>query len=251
MAATPPRILILKADRLYAAHLRQRAQRVLPPAQIDVVTSVSAARQALAGPPVELFIGSVGDTLDGDALDLIARCAQPPRLARHVLVVALRSEYRTLAALRTLPIDGVFDPTSESPAAFSRVLQDVLGGLRYWSPGILEKLQQLGESPTALFRILTDFEQMVLSVIGSGCDDSEAAEILRLSPSTIASTRRDLHRKLGVQHRGDLVRVAAQKGYVRFTPEGVERPGFEILSAAYQPRDPRRRGLAFVPPATA
>ena len=60
--------------------------------------------------------------------------------------------------------------------------------------------------------------------------------MLGLSPSTVSTVRRELHRKLGVQHRGDLVRAAAQSGFVHFTPTGVVRPGFALLSASYHPR---------------
>ena len=91
----------------------------------------------------------------------------------------------------------------------------------------------------------------MLSVIGDGCDDLAAAGQLGLSPATISTVRRALHRKLGVQHRGELVRMAAQKGYVRFTPAGVERPGFGLLAAAYQPRHRARTLRDEMVPATA
>jgi hypothetical protein len=77
-------------------------------------------------------------------------------------------------------------------------------------------------------------------MIGDGSDDTTAAQKLKVSPATIGTVRRHLHRKLCVQHRGDLVRAAVQHGFVRFTPVGVVRPGFAILSAAYQARKPRR-----------
>jgi DNA-binding NarL/FixJ family response regulator len=120
-------------------------------------------------------------------------------------------------------------------------MRSVAAGSRYWSPAVARRMRQVAAAPSALFRILTAFEQLVLSVIGDGCDDVEAARRLGLSPSTISTVRRGLHRKLGVQHRGELVRVAAQQGFVRFTPDGVERPGFALLSAAYHPRGPKRR----------
>jgi DNA-binding NarL/FixJ family response regulator len=239
--ARPQRVLILKADRLYAETLRQYAERKLSPARVTIADSVAAARQVLSRESIDLFITGLGESHEGDALDLIAQCKKSPLRARRVLVVTMRREYRSLAALRTLPIDGAFDSAEESPVAFMEALQAVVGGARYWSPSILRRLQQQAAAPNALFRMLTDFEQVVLSIIGDGCDDAEAARQLRLSPSTISTVRRGLHRKLGVQHRGELVRVAAQKGYVRFTPEGVERPGFALLAAAYHPRDAKRQ----------
>jgi DNA-binding NarL/FixJ family response regulator len=233
-------VLILKADRFYAEVLRHQAERVLSGAQVVVVTSVPAAERALATRPVDLFVTSLGEALEGDALDLIFRCTKPPALAHRILVVISRREYRTVAALRSLPINGVFDPAEEPPAAFTRAVQAVAAGTHFWSASIVRYLQTLVSAPTALFRILTDFEQVVLSVIGDGCDDSVAARRLGLSRSTIATVRRELHRKLRVQHRGELVRVAAQQGFVRFTPNGVERPGFALLAAAYHPRRHRQ-----------
>lgn len=236
----PLHALILKPDRLYAESLRQCAERALPGWQVTTVGSVPAATAMLAKHPVDLFITSLGEAIEGDALHLVARSKDCPIRARRILLLLVRHEYRALNALRSLPVDGVFDAAEDTPAAFIAALQKVADGSRYWSPGVIDRLQQLAATPKALFRILTDFENLVLSVIGDGCDDSVAARQLGLRPATITAVRRGLHRKLGVQHRGELVRVAAQQGYVHFTPEGVERPGFALLSAAYHPRNRKR-----------
>jgi DNA-binding NarL/FixJ family response regulator len=243
-APTPepgPQVLILKADRLYAEALARRTAVALPAARLILAPTVADARAAIATGEVELFISGLGDAQEGDVLELIAQCSRQPAGGPRILVVAFRWEYRLLAALRTLPVDGVFDAMGEAPEAFGEAVAATVSGLRYWSPGVIQRLQQLAAKPTALFRLLTDFEQLALSVIGGGCDDDEAADLLQLSPATISSVRRDLHRKLGVQHRGALVRIAAQTGFVRFTPEGVERPGFSLLAAAYHPRHGKRR----------
>ena len=247
----PHRVLILKADRLYADTLRQHAERVLQPVHTTIARSVTTAREVLARDPIALFITGLGETHEGDALDLIAQCKKKPYRARRVLVVTMRREYRAFAALRSLPIDGAFDSAEEPPEVFTHALHAVLGGSRFWSASIERRLQQLTSSPTALSRMLTDFEQVVLSVIGDGCDDAEAAHHFGLSPATISTVRRCLHRKLGVQHRGELVRVAAQQGFVRFTPDGVERPGYALLAAGYHPRENRRRGPSLAPAVSA
>ncbi len=238
-AVPAQRVLILKADRLYAEILRQYAERVLPQARVVITSSAAAASRELAKHPVDLFVTGLGEALEGDTLDLIFRCTKPPSCARRVLVVTSRREYRTIAALRSLPVQGVFDSAEETPDAFMHAVQTVSAGARYWSASIVRYLKHLTAAPTALFRMLTDFEQVVLSVIGDGCDDTAAADRLGLRKTTVATVRRELHRKLHVQHRGDLVRVAAQQGFVRFTPDGVERPGFALLTAAYHPRKHR------------
>lgn len=251
MNTTPLQILILKSDRLYAEILRQNVGHAFPRVRTTVASSVAEARELLGRVPFDLFLTGLAEPAGGDALDLVAQCKRAPLQARRVVVLLDRHEYRVLAALRSLPVDGLFDPAEDTPAAFAAALPAIVRGSRHWSPGAAARLRQLAASPGALFRILTDFEQVVLSVIGDGSDDLAAAGQLGLSPSTIATVRRTLHRKLGVQHRGELVRMAAQKGYVRFTPVGVERPGYGLLTAAYQPRHRLRRAEDAALPATA
>ena len=239
---TPPIrcVLILKADRLYAEALRQYTLHVFPAARVLVAWSVESAKTILMSEDVDLFVTGVGASLESDVLDLLAQRKGEACRAQHVLVVTVRREYRVLAALRGLAGDGVFDSSSERPGEFVTALRAISTGGRYWSQSVLDHMHRVGSGSTALFRLLTMFEQVVLSVIGDGCDNTVAARTLKLSPATVSTVRRELHRKLGVQHRGELVRVAAQHGFVRFTAAGVIRPGFGIMCAAYQARREKR-----------
>lgn len=242
-SATPPSVtsvLILKADRLYAEALRQYTLHVFPSAHVQVAWTIEDARSILRTGDVDIFVTGVGATLESDVLDLIAQREIPPLRMQRVLVVTVRREYRVLAALRGLAIDGVFDSATERPGEFVTALRAIANGDRYWSQSVIDHMHRVGSASTALFRLLTVFEQVVLSVIGDGCDNTVAARALKLSPATVSTVRRELHRKLGVQHRGELVRIAAQHGFVRFTSAGVVRPGFGIMCAAYQARRAKR-----------
>src|SRR6187402_860322 len=119
MEATPnPQIrcvLILKADRIYAEALRQYTLHVFPSARVFVAWSVAAARTILSTEPIDFFVTGAGATLESDVLDLLAQQSTKPLRVQHVLVVTVRREYRVLAALRGLAIDGVFDSASERP----------------------------------------------------------------------------------------------------------------------------------------
>src|SRR5688572_5469816 len=108
-------VLILKADRLYAEALRQYTLHVFPAARVLVAWSVESAKTLLAVEPVDLFVTGAGATLESDVLDLLAQQTSKPSRIQHVLVVTVRREYRVLAALRGLAIDGVFDSASEKP----------------------------------------------------------------------------------------------------------------------------------------
>lgn len=222
--------------------LRHSALRVFPNARVTVATSVESAAVSLRSEPADIFVTGVGASLEGDVLELLAQSAHESPLADRILVVTSRREYRVLSCLRTLEVDGVFDSSRESSDNFASALRAVASGSRYWSASILQHMQHMGQMGTAgaHFRLLTACEQLVLSVVGDGCDDTVAARELGLSPATVSTVRRELHRKLGVQHRGELVRVAAQNGFVRFTPLGIVRPGFAMLAAAYNARKSKR-----------
>lgn len=233
-------ILIVKTDRLYAEALRQLALEVFPAANIRLAWSIGSAQAALAAEPVELLVTGIGASLDGDALDFLSLCMGQNSCAQRVLVVTTHRESHLLAALRALPIHGVFDSAVEQPEQFLTAIQTVAQGNHYWSRSILDRIKMNSAGGSSLSRLLTISEQLILSVIGDGSDNVAAASELGLSPATVSSVRRDLHRKLGVQHRGELMRIAAQSGFVQFTPFGVVRPGFAMLTAEYNARKSKR-----------
>jgi DNA-binding NarL/FixJ family response regulator len=248
----PPReVLILKADRLCADTLRQLTLRVFPSARVRIVASIDRIGRLLAAEPVDLLIAGTEPLRDGDLLDFLSAGDASPVPARHILIVTTHCEDRVLSALRVLPVAGVFDSACDPPEQLVNALRMVVNGSRYWSPNLVERMQRYHLGPNSLFRLLTTAEQLVLAIIGDGCDDTAAAQKLGLSPATVSTVRRELHRKLGVQHRGELVRVAAQNGFVRFTPNGVTRPGLAMLTAACTPRHGKRLGLVPIAPGLA
>ena len=232
------RLVILKADRLYAESLRVIALSVFPNATVAVATSVQSATHSILESGCDILITGLGTPDTSDVLAFLGtiRTRSP---ATRILVVSTHWDQRVLTELRALRVHGIFDAAKDGPEDFTTALRNLGTGRRSWSASILNWLNLSCSAPNCLARLLTTVEQMVLSVIGDGSDDAAAALELGLSPATISTVRRELHRKLGVQHRGALVRVAAQNGFVRFTPGGVVRPGFELLIAAHRARRPR------------
>ena len=243
-------ILILKADRLCGDALRHSAHLVFPRATVVTASRLAEARAALSAEVFDLLITGVV-LLDGDVLELLAACTDGLRRVRRVLVVTGRRDPRVLGSLRALPIAGVFDPLSEGLEALGEALTTVATGRVYWSESVPVRLSSRASGPASICRTLSPVEQLVFAVLGDGTDDRDAADRLGMTPSSIQTVRRALHRKLGVQHKGGLVRLAAQYGFVQFTPEGVVRPGFAQLLAACRSSKFRRLRAAEVSPACA
>jgi DNA-binding NarL/FixJ family response regulator len=234
----PARVLILKADKFYADALRRVTRSVFPRAEFVMANRVSIAAAELLRSPVDLFLTGIEMT-DGDVFELLEACTATPRDGFRVLVVTGRREPQVLSSLAELPIHGVFDAATEEPEQFENVLRGLGGSVPYWSTSLLARLSH-GDMRSAICASLTPTERLVFAVIGDGCDDTAAAGRLGMAASTIQTIRREIHRKLGVQHKGELVRVAAQYGFVWLTSEGVIRPGFSLLQAARESRRVRR-----------
>jgi len=228
--------LVFKADPLSADALRRLAHWALPTVVFEIASSTKAAADALAGGAFQLFVTGLEPSLDDDIFELLSRWVGDRATDPRIFVIAAREQSRVLMTLRALSIHGLFDSLNEPPGAFADALQRVAQGGRYWSPSIWERISGNLDLACSPFKSLTLTEQIVLSVIGDGCDDHTASATLGMSPSAISTVRRRLHQKLQVQQRGDLVRLAAQNGFVRFTASGVVRPGFALLATAYRNR---------------
>ena len=68
---------------------------------------------------------------------------------------------------------------------------------------------------------------MVLSIIGDGSDDQQAAERLGISPHTVNTHRKAITAKLKLHHKGQLMLYAVQHGYIWVTGANVYYPGFQ------------------------
>jgi DNA-binding NarL/FixJ family response regulator len=228
---TTHQILVLKADRLCASIIQQVARRTFPESYVRTVNTMADARAELGSQPVDLLLTGLVFP-DGDALDLLTERSEQSGLFRRALVVTGKWEHQVLATLRLLPIQGVFDPMTDGIDQLETAMRLAARGERYWSATTAHRLCQQQVPTTSLGRLLSPAEHLIFALIGDGTGDKAAARQLNLQPSTIHSVRRKLHRKLGVQQRGDLIRLAVQHGYVRFTADGVQRPGFSSLLAA-------------------
>jgi len=62
---------------------------------------------------------------------------------------------------------------------------------------------------------LTDREQEVLKYLADGATNDEIAEVLVISPKTVARHRENIMRKLNLHSRADLVRYAIRKGIIK------------------------------------
>ena len=102
-----------------------------------------------------------------------------------------------LTALRTAATGGVY----LYPSLAKLLVRDYLAGERETPPGALDGL--------------TDREQEVLAHLAEGANNADIAEILNISPKTVARHRENIMHKLNLHSRSDLVKYAIRKGIIK------------------------------------
>jgi len=214
-----PRIVVLKTNPFLGSLISGTIKLVWPNAEIQVFQRGFDALDAIQARMPDMFITGVSvDDMDGlEHLEPFIERDLP------ILVVTARRDARTFSLLRTMRFDGLFHE-GDNQQDFAAAIQCILDGRQYVSPSMIPHLKP---PKNITLQSLTEKEQMVLSVIGDGSDDHQAAKRLKLSPHTVNTHRKAIMSKLALHHKGELMLYALQQGYVIVAPGKVTQPGFQ------------------------
>lgn len=216
------RVAVVQWGRTYAEALRHICRQAFPKAEITAYQRAGDVLTALRAQPVNLLLQTLVFP-DMDGLELL-NCVTREKLAGRVVVASRRRDEQCLFALRNARFDGIVDSLDGSAETLVKALRQVAAGQAYVSP-VFRDLIVERSVPSKLWHQFTPAEISVLTVIGDGSDDQEAAVLLDLSALTVQTHRRNIMRKLGVRTSAKLVREAVRLGMVQITPEGrVIRP---------------------------
>jgi DNA-binding NarL/FixJ family response regulator len=228
-----PSALVLTANRVLGGLLNDVISVLLINEVCSIVHTIVAAETALDSANVSLLLLDL-DSFEEDACDSLQRWAICPRQNRSILVLLQKPNARIVSILRSLRINGAFDLSAEDTDRFRYVVQLIRTGATYWSGSIVDIALTDCLAPKSICRILSPAEQLVFAVIGDGTDDCTAADMLGFSQTAILGARREIHRKLALKHRGELMQAALRSGFVRISGATVVRPGLSLLHAQYR-----------------
>lgn len=218
---TQLRIVVLKWDRLYGDMIRRQIWDVWPSAVVRVFQRGIDALMAMQDDMPDLFISGV-KIEDMDGLEHLEPFINAPT---PILIVTSRADARTFNMLRTVRYDGIYDGSAEGLEHLGSALRQVIQHRLYLSPSVVPHLKP---APRSIYKdTLTEKEHVVLSVIGDGSLNKQAAERLGMSRLTVKTHRKRIMIKLGLHTPGELMLYALRHGYVLVTPTGVLYPGFQ------------------------
>ena len=219
-------VRVVKENPLFARVLVDWCRANSPALDLGFSVSCRDALANLRREPVGLLVCGL-NLSDFDGLDLVA-LVQREKLASSIVVVTDRKDERTFDYLfYRRSVAAYLDLVSLDQREFETALIRVRGGGSYVSNSIRTagRLCRSGEDSYSVR--LTDAEQDILSLVGTGLDDEGIAESRFTSVETVLTQRRQIMKKLNVHSRAALVAYAARRGLVRFCDGRVLRPGFE------------------------
>jgi DNA-binding NarL/FixJ family response regulator len=155
-----------------------------------------------------------------------------------IRILALSSECDDYTLYRVLNsgMHGYVDKNRQSVEVLKQAIDEVIKGRVFFTEVVQQVRQRLRMEPKAFPKLLTDREQRVLEVLGSGLSNEEASRELKLSRYTVQLHRRNIMTKLGLHRTPDLVRYAVSKGFAKIN---AFREKIEVSPSA-PPPPPRK-----------
>lgn len=139
--------------------------------------------------------------------------AQRPQV-RVLILTMHEEEHLAIQLLR----DGAvgYMTKDEAPASLLSALRRIVAGGKFMSPAIAEKVAMVmtGFKEENPLQRLSSREFEVLRLLARGLTNQKIAEEIRVSASTVATYRRRIGEKLGLETVADLTRFALRHGLV-------------------------------------
>jgi DNA-binding NarL/FixJ family response regulator len=163
---------------------------------------------------------------DMDGLEVAAAVLKELPATKVLALSSLRDPV-TLKRVRDLGIHGFVDKRDQTVERLKEAIDLVSRGHEFFSPVVNEVIGPLRRDPKAYYRMLSDYEQQILGLIGESKSDEEIASVLGIQPSTAQSRRRDIMNKLEIHSTPKLIRYAIEYGFTRsehFRPPSAVGP---------------------------
>jgi DNA-binding NarL/FixJ family response regulator len=206
----PMKIAIVEDERLFRDILRKACTTDLGH---EVVGEAGTGREAL-----DVVPGAYPDLLildinlpDMDGFEVLRSLRRKRALIRTLVISSYFDEY-TLCRIENAAVQGFIDKSTNTVAELSGAISAIDGGSTYFPRPFTEARRAHSRNPTAFDKVLTDREQMILSLVGEPMSDAEIAAKLKLSPQTVEKHRFNIMRKLGLTSRAESARFARRCG---------------------------------------
>jgi DNA-binding NarL/FixJ family response regulator len=158
---------------------------------------------------------------DRDGLELLDDLLTACPAAKVIGVSGYNDEFTLHRAIRS-KLNGFVDKNEQTVEALADAIRTVTRGERYLSAAVREAHLAQRNNPASFDKILSEREQSLLVLFGSGLTNEQVAERVGLSELTVRNHRCRLMAKLELRTSPELIRYALEKGFTR--PQLISRP---------------------------
>jgi DNA-binding NarL/FixJ family response regulator len=215
-------LLHVEGDVLWGRTVKQMARTWREVCHVGTATSAQAGIALCRTHQPDLAL--LGLRLpDADGFDLALTLANFPRPPR-ILLLTVKSDAVTLFRAGYAYIAGMVWKTAQVQETLRCAVREILAGRRYFPEDVRQAMRATRTDPSAFFKILSSRELSMLPLLCRGLTDRQIGEQNGLCPATVKSHRQHIMTKLDLHRTADLVRWAAEKGFV-----DSSRPGQVLL----------------------
>jgi len=208
-------LLHIDDDALWGRTVQQMAHTWREVCHVGTATSARAGLDLCRSRQPDLAV--LGLTLpDADGFDLALTLANFPRPPR-ILVLTVKTDAVTLFRAGYAYIAGLVWKTGQVHETLYCAIREILAGRRYFPEDVRQAMRATRTDPTAFFKILSSRELTLLPLLCRGLTDCQIGEQKGLCPATVKSHRQHIMTKLDLHRTTDLIRWAAEKGFVDFS----------------------------------
>lgn len=151
---------------------------------------------------------------DGDGLALAKTVIHElPQV--KILSISSHRDPWTMLQVQRIGLHGFVDKNEQRPQVLTDAIKAVLAGGIFYTSIVNESSAAIRRDPKAFIRVLSDYETIILSIIGESKSDIEIGKLLNISTSTAQSRRRDIMHKLDIHSTPKLIHYAITHGLTR------------------------------------
>jgi DNA-binding NarL/FixJ family response regulator len=162
---------------------------------------------------------------DMDGLNVAERAfAALPHL--RIIVLSAHCDDYTLFRVEKSGVHGFIDKNSNPVEVLRDALIALAAGRTYFSAAFQAAKLARRNDPRSFTKVLTEWEQAILSLIGQGLSDEEIGVRLSLSPRTVQTHRSHLLQKLNLKGTPKLIAFAIEHGFTQVQSKSGSTPAY-------------------------